>query len=557
MIARVSYAQPPYGPADSSPGQSSYPWPAPIDARHRSFERDRDQSSTGNPAFGRPSGQQQQRWLAQQEASRGRNRKSLWGTSSEGTKPSPGESSSSRWSIPWPSSLGPSWLTKTIRSRDNLENSTDPFLRERSGQDDTATVPAEDLETGNLYAQRGDPFTSRLTSGGGYESPSNRQIDRPINTATRVPVASPPGDVAQASYPSTSPPSEPSSGGPQRDNAPQAASEPDLFEPGRLVAMVGDQPILAGDLLGQIGEMLLPYVGKASETQLQERREVLMRQLLPQLINVKLLSLDVLRTIPVNRRGEIEQKLSEEFAKSQLKQMVEKAKVASPRELDAKLRTFGSSLDHQRRLFIDQTLAMQARYHKVQLDTEVTPGEMLDYYRAHASEYEYPAQARWERLMVRFENFPSKDAARHALAEMGNQVYYGASLAAVAQRLSQGTSAHQGGYHDWTTHGSLVSEVIDRAIFALPVGELSPILEDEKGFHIVRVIDRRAAGRISFPETQGGIKEKILKERRQTKQREYLERLHRETRISTVFDDETAAAPYTAEGRTGDRQPYR
>ena len=75
-------------------------------------------------------------------------------------------------------------------------------------------------------------------------------------------------------------------------------------------------------------------------------------------------------------------------------------------------------------------------------------------------------------------------------------------LAAVARADSDGRTAAAGGLRDWTTKGSLAAEELDRALFGLPIGQLSPILESDTGYHIVRVIDRQEATRTSFPEAQ-------------------------------------------------------
>ena len=52
-----------------------------------------------------------------------------------------------------------------------------------------------------------------------------------------------------------------------------------------------------------------------------------------------------------------------------------------------------------------------------------------------------------------------------------------------------------------------------QAIFSLPIGQLSPILEDERGFHIVRVVERQDMSRTPFSELQPEIKKKIKAER--------------------------------------------
>jgi parvulin-like peptidyl-prolyl isomerase len=127
----------------------------------------------------------------------------------------------------------------------------------------------------------------------------------------------------------------------------------------------------------------------------------------------------------------------------------------------------------------------------------------------------------------------------------------GAPFWAVAQRDSHDIEAENGGVHDWTTQGSLASNVIDRAIFSLPIGQLSEIMEDARGFHIVRVLERREAGRVPFTEAQIEIKKKIQADKRQQQFEEYAERLRREIPVWTIYDDETteANAPRSAPKR--------
>ena len=110
----------------------------------------------------------------------------------------------------------------------------------------------------------------------------------------------------------------------------------------------------------------------------------------------------------------------------------------------------------------------------------------------------------------------------------------------VATRLSQGPTADQGGKHDWTNQGSLVSEVLDNAIFTLPPGRLSRILEDDRGFHIVRVVERKEAGRVPFEEAQVEIRDKIKEQRRDEQVKKYLDKLKRETYVWNLFDQDVA-----------------
>ena len=88
----------------------------------------------------------------------------------------------------------------------------------------------------------------------------------------------------------------------------------------------------------------------------------------------------------------------------------------------------------------------------------------------------------------------------------------------------------------WTSKGSLVCEQLDQALFGLPPGRLSPIIEGANGFHIVRVIEREEAGVTPFLEAQVEIREKIRRRRTREQLQAYLDRLREEIPVWTIFD---------------------
>ncbi len=65
---------------------------------------------------------------------------------------------------------------------------------------------------------------------------------------------------------------------------------------------------------------------------------------------------------------------------------------------------------------------------------------------------------------------------------------------------------------------------------------MSPILTDQTGFHIVRVVERKDAGRTSFPQAQEEIREELQVQKRSEQIREYVAELKRKTRVVTVFE---------------------
>jgi len=317
------------------------------------------------------------------------------------------------------------------------------------------------------------------------------------------------------------------------------------LEPTRIVARVGDEVILAGDVLGPINQALAQYRGQMSEEELQRNRMELFKQQLPGVIETKMLYVAYLRFLGKQAQGKdintalpkIWERVHTKFDEDELPKLLEKYQVETAAQLDAKMRTFGWSLAKQRRNYGERNLGMAAAFEKIRDLPETTHDEMLRYYEQHLLEYDFPAQARWEQLTVRFDKFPNREAARRALEQMGNEVALGGSpLWAVAKRSSQGFNAKDGGQYDWTNQGSLASEPLNQAIFSLPVNELSPIIEDEVGFHIIRVIERHDAGRTQFTDAQGEIKKKIEEEKKRIVFKKYLSELQRDIPVWTIYD---------------------
>ncbi|MGA2797916.1 MAG: peptidylprolyl isomerase, partial [Thermoguttaceae bacterium] len=158
------------------------------------------------------------------------------------------------------------------------------------------------------------------------------------------------------------------------------------------------------------------------------------------------------------------------------------------------------------------------------------------YYQEHLSDFEKPAQAKWEELMVQFSKFHGKEEAREAIAQLGNQVIMGAAFAEVAKNGSQGPTAAGGGAYPWTTKGALKFKEIDQVLFELPVGQLSQIIETEKGCHIIRVTERVGTETTPFRTAQVDIKEKIIQERTNKQLQDYLARLENKIPVWTVYD---------------------
>jgi parvulin-like peptidyl-prolyl isomerase len=381
-------------------------------------------------------------------------------------------------------------------------------------------------------------------------TPNYGEVGQPNGIASPTHGGFPPYRVPQG-QPYQAPPGQP---GNVASPAPMAVAPPgprgELFEDAQVVAVVGDERILAGDIMGIVNQFLEANKDRIPPGREELYRKKITQQVLESEVQSKLVYLDFVRKVQGKGVGpekvtEIHNRIYEQFDEKRLPEMMEKANVATSLALDAKLREQGSSLMKHKRQFAQKVMSQQwmRENGKINFEPVVTHAQMLDYYRDQAADYEFPAKAKWEHLMVRFEKFPNKAIAYEAIRAMGQEVYLGgAPLWAVAKRSSHGVTASDGGQFDWTTQASLKSKVLDQAIFELPLNQLSPILEDEDGFHIVRVLERQDAGRTSFDTAQNEIKEKIRKDLIQKQIDSYMAELKKKTPVWTIFDEELQMA---------------
>jgi parvulin-like peptidyl-prolyl isomerase len=336
--------------------------------------------------------------------------------------------------------------------------------------------------------------------------------------------------------------------------SPDPVADLTLCEGAQVLSWVGSEVILASEILPIANQSLvrLPDIEKASESDLAKAREQLIKRILPQHIELKLFYVDAKRNLPPEAIENIREQLGKRFEEVEVSERLKKLELGSRRELEEKLAEWGTSLEHEKQAFIEKAIAQQWIFEKLRKEEEVTHEQLLDYYQAHATEYDHPTRVRWEHLEVTFKKHPDKREAWQLIAMMGNAVQQGQPFDQVAKERSEGVMASKGGQRDWLTQGSLKSEVLDQSLFSLPAGTLSPIIEDETGFHIIRVVEREDAYRTPFEEIQGDIREKIKGERKQERLEEFVTQLREEIPVTTVFDQQTADSS-TRGGSTGRR----
>lgn len=300
----------------------------------------------------------------------------------------------------------------------------------------------------------------------------------------------------------------------QRGENPNGPGE--VFAPGQVLAIVGGEPIFAGDLLLTINEIIQTKASDAPPFVKEKMREQGIRELLPRAIETKMFYSQAVQMLPDPQQvTEIKKDLFHQLEEKQLPALLKKYQAQNVAELDGRLRMLGSSWRAVKEQAAEQEIAKYAITSNIKIDTEISHDELAREYRNTKEQFHLENKVRWEQLMVSFAKYPDRAAAKRRLAEMGNEVVYGAEFAEVAKAKSDGFFANQGGVNDWTKPGSLTNRQLEELLFDIPVGRLSDIIETEQGYHIVRVIERQDEGHIPFAEAQDQLREAILDRRQE------------------------------------------
>ncbi|MEM9353006.1 MAG: peptidyl-prolyl cis-trans isomerase [Planctomycetota bacterium] len=389
-----------------------------------------------------------------------------------------------------------------------------------------------------------------------YE-PSPAQVFAPPATASPRPAATftppvsglpalgPSGNRAPAGAPAVVPPPGLSLPGAAPNQPARATAEAKPMEGGTIIARVGRSIILASDVQWQIEQIVEDNRDKIPPGEEDKLRAVLMQKQVMGMLDTKLLYGEFLRNVPSENIPTVKENLQEPFQEHEVPRLLKALDLDDEGELAEYLRKHGSSMADVRQQFIERTIAGEWLRQMIPKPKPATADEMLAYYREHVTDYDYPAKARWEELMVRFDKFANKSEAAEAICSMGNEVWdtvrknpglRGPAFGSVAQARSQGFTAKKGGLHKWTTKGAMRSVAIDKALFSLKVGQMSNVIEGETGFHIVRVLERKEAGRTPYTEAQASIREALEAKQRQGLIEKQLVELRSKGTAWTVFE---------------------
>jgi peptidyl-prolyl cis-trans isomerase D len=153
-----------------------------------------------------------------------------------------------------------------------------------------------------------------------------------------------------------------------------------------------------------------------------------------------------------------------------------------------------------RYLLLDRELARQK--------VVVPANDVQRYYNDNIEQYQTPEQVRASHILLETAGKNDADVKKRA-EEILKQVKAGADFAELAKRVSEDKgSKTNGGDLDYFGRGRMVPE-FEQAAFAMEPGQTSDLVKSQFGYHIIRVVDKRAGSTRPLDEVRVQIQQQL------------------------------------------------
>src|SRR5439155_5774886 len=176
----------------------------------------------------------------------------------------------------------------------------------------------------------------------------------------------------------------------------------------------------------------------------------------------------------------------------------------------------------------------------------VPAGEVERNYNTNLDQYTTPEQVRASHILLKTDG--KDDAAVKAKAEaLLKQAKGGADFAELAKKNSEDeASAKNGGDLDYFGRGKMVAE-FDAAVFAMQPGQISDLVKTQYGYHIIKLVDKKAAATRQLAEVRQQLTDQLAYQRAQAQAADLAHNLEKQIKKPADLDSAAKAQGLTVQ----------
>ncbi len=258
-----------------------------------------------------------------------------------------------------------------------------------------------------------------------------------------------------------------------------------------------------------------------------DRRDAIYRQLLDQLVAVRLLAEESTSKKVVVADAELDGRLAQ--VKSQFPNPQAFAAALAQRQMtEAKLKT-----EIRQQLLVQKLLQAD-----VESTIAVSDGDVSSFYQQNPDKFKEPEAVHAAHILIRTPENADAAAKSKAHAEAEKvlaQARRGGDFAALAKQYSQDAgSAANGGDLGFVPKGQTVP-AFEQAAFALKPGQLSGVVESPFGFHIIKLFEHRAERTVPLQEVKPQVEQFLKQQQLQQKTAAYVDKLKAKAKVEILI----------------------
>jgi len=295
-----------------------------------------------------------------------------------------------------------------------------------------------------------------------------------------------------------------------------AASEGVIID--RVVAVVNDDVIT----LTEVQEEGLQTIRKIVQETLGEERERRLRsterQILDELITRKL-------QLQEAKKEKIEATASE--VRSAIEELKKRNNLTSDDELKAAMSRELLSEEQFRKGIAEQVALTKLVTRQVRSKVVVSDEEARRYYDQHKEQFKAIPQVRIRHLLVPIPQQPALEdmlRAKSRIEEAQALMKLGARFSTVAKQYSEGPLATSSG-EIWTMKRGELAPELEQMALILPIGQVSGIIPNPAGFHLIQVEERVAGQILPFEQVKENLHIILFEQKAEAKFKEWVQSL--------------------------------
>ncbi len=164
---------------------------------------------------------------------------------------------------------------------------------------------------------------------------------------------------------------------------------------------------------------------------------------------------------------------------------------------------------------------------------KISDEETKSYYDANPQLFQQPEQVKASHILIKVDanaTDAQKAEARKKIKEVQQKVQKGEDFATLAKTYSEGPSGPRGGDLGYFRRGQMVKP-FEAVAFSLKLNETSDIVETRFGYHLIKVVGKKPAKKMTYAEVKDRLNDRLMKQKMASETNAYIENLRKGAKI--------------------------